>query len=44
MANVRDAELLLAIGSSTPKPRKLHPKFRPVSPLVQKTKISPRFP
>jgi uncharacterized Zn-finger protein len=29
VANVRDAELLLAIGSSTPKPRKLHPKFRP---------------
>jgi uncharacterized Zn-finger protein len=27
--NIQDAELLLSIGSSTEKPRKLHPKFRP---------------
>jgi uncharacterized Zn-finger protein len=27
--NVQDAELLLSISSTTSKPRKLHPKFRP---------------
>jgi uncharacterized Zn-finger protein len=29
LASVQDAQLLLSIGSSTEKPKKLHPKFRP---------------
>ncbi len=33
LASVQDAQLLLSIGSSTEKPKKLHPKFRPVNKI-----------